>query len=110
MRDTIADMITNRDWIVLRAEFEAGALRSERIRQSFVEMHRLQMHDGGELLRDFLKSSDILSRLKPDDFIMIMQNLAHGLAVTQKILGAELSQKSIRSLIQSLFDHLMSSE
>jgi hypothetical protein len=24
MRDTIADMVTNRDWIVLRAEFEAG--------------------------------------------------------------------------------------
>ena len=110
MRDTIADTYTNRDWIVLRAEFEAGALRSERIRQSFVEMHRLQMHDGGELLRDLLKSSDIMSRLKLDDFIMVMQNLAHGLAVTQKILGAELSQKSIRSLIQSLFDHLMSSE
>ena len=110
MRDTIADTYTNRDWIVLRAEFEAGALRSERIRQSFVEMHRLQMHDGGELLRDLLKSSDIISRLKPDDFIMVMQNLAHGLAVTQKILGAELSQKSIRSLIESLFDHLMSSE
>jgi AcrR family transcriptional regulator len=110
MRDTIADTYTNRDWIVLRAEFEAGALRSERIRQSFAEMHRLQMHDGGELLRDLLRSSDIISKLKPDDFIMVMQNLAHGLAVTQKILGAELSQKSTRSLIQSLFDHLMSSE
>jgi AcrR family transcriptional regulator len=110
MRDTIADMYTNRDWIVLRAEFEAGALRSERIRQSFVEMHRLQMHDGGELLRDLLKSPDIISRLKPDDFIMVMQNLAHGLAVTQKILGAELSQKTTRRLVQSLFDHLMSPE
>jgi len=110
MRDTIADMVTNRDWIVLRAEFEAGALRSERIRQSFVEMHRQQIHDGGELVKDLLKSSEVISRLKPDDFIMVMHNLAHGLAVTQKILGAELSQKSTRSLIQSLFDHLMSSE
>ena len=109
MRDTIADTYTNRDWIVLRAEFEAGALRSERIRQSFVEMHRLQIHDGGELVKDLLKSSEIISKLKPDDFIMVMHNLAHGLAVTQKILGAELSQKSTRSLIQSLFDHLMSS-
>jgi AcrR family transcriptional regulator len=110
MRDTIADMLTNRDWIVLRAEFEAGALRSERIRQSFVEIHRQQIHDGGELVRDLLKSSEVTSRLKPDDFIMVMNNLAHGLAVTQKILGAELSPKSTRSLIQSLFDHLMSSE
>jgi len=110
MRDTIADMLTNRDWIVLRAEFEAGALRSEHIRQSFVEMHRQQIHDGGELVKDLLKSSEVISRLKPDDFIMVMHNLAHGLAVTQKILGAELSQKGTRSLIQSLFDHLMSSE
>jgi AcrR family transcriptional regulator len=110
MRNTIADMLTNRDWIVLRAEFEAGALRSERIRQSFVEIHRQQIHDGGELVRDLLKSPEVTSRLKPDDFIMVMNNLAHGLAVTQKILGAELSQKSTRSLIQSLFDHLMSSE
>jgi TetR/AcrR family transcriptional regulator, transcriptional repressor of aconitase len=110
MRDTIADMLTNRDWIVLRAEFEAGALRSERIRQSFIEMHRQQIHDGGELVRDLLKSSEVTSRLRPDDFIMVMNNLAHGLAVTQKILGAELSPKSTRSLIQSLFDHLMSSE
>jgi AcrR family transcriptional regulator len=110
MRDTIADTYTNRDWIVLRAEFEAGALRSERIRQSFVEMHRQQIHDGEELVKDLLKSSEVISRLKPDDFIMVMLNLAHGLAVTQKILGAELSQKSTRSLIQSLFDHLMSSE
>jgi AcrR family transcriptional regulator len=110
MRDTIADTLTNRDCIVLRAEFEAGALRSERIRQSFVEMHRLQIHDGVELVKDLLKSSEVISKLKPDDFIMVIQNLAHGLAVTQKILGAELSQKSTRSLIQSLFDHLMSSE
>jgi TetR/AcrR family transcriptional regulator, transcriptional repressor of aconitase len=110
MRDTIADMLTNRDWIMLRAEFEAGALRSERIRQSFVEIHRQQIQDGGELVRDLLKSSEVTSRLKPDDFIMVMNNLAHGLAVTQKILGAELSPKSTRSLIQSLFDHLMSSE
>ena len=110
MRDTIADMLTNRDWIVLRAEFEAGALRSERIRQSFVEMHRQQIHDGGELVRDLLKSSEVTSSLKPDDFIMVMNNLAHGLAVTQKILGAELSQKRTRSLIQELFDHLMSPE
>jgi AcrR family transcriptional regulator len=110
MRDTIADLLTNRDWIVLRAEFEAGALRSERIRQSFVEIHRQQIHDGGELVRDLLKSSEVTSRLRPDDFIMVVNNLAHGLAVTQKILGAELSQKRTRSLIQALFDHLMSSE
>ena len=110
MRDTIADLLTDRDWIVLRAEFEAGALRSERIRQSFVEVHRQQIRDGGDLVRDLLRSSEVTSSLKPDDFITVIINLAHGLAVTQRILGAEIAQKSTRTLIQSLFDHLISSE
>ena len=109
MRDAIANLLTDHDWIVLRAEFEAGALRSERIRQSFVEVHRQQLRDGGDLVRDLLRSSEVTSSLKPDDFITVIINLAHGLAVTQRILGAQLSQKSTRSLIQSLFDHLISS-
>src|SRR3984957_1991667 len=109
MRDTIADLMTDNDWIVLRAEFEVGALRSERIRKSFLEVHRQQMRDGGNLIRELLRSPHIASKLKPDDFITIIINLAHGLALTQRILGAELSQKSTQSLIQSLIDHLISS-
>ena len=109
LRDGIADLMTDHDWIVLRAEFEIGALRSESIRKRFVEAHRQQLHDGGELVRDLLRSPDVTSRLTPDDFITVIINLAHGLAVTQRILGAELSQKSTRSLIQALFDRLISS-
>jgi AcrR family transcriptional regulator len=109
MRDAIADLMTDHDWIVLRAEFEAGALRSERLRQSFVEAHRQQIRDGGDLVRDLLRSPEVTSSLKPDDFITVIINLAHGLAVTQRILGAELSPKNTRTLIQSLFDHLISS-
>jgi len=109
MRDAIAELMTDHDWIVLRAEFEVGALRSEHIRKSFVEAHRQQLCDGGDLIRDLLRSPEVTSRLKPDDFITVIINLAHGLAVTQRILGAELSQKSTRSLIQSLFDRLISS-
>jgi hypothetical protein len=102
--------MTDHDWIVLRAEFEVGALRSERIRKSFVEVHLNKIRDGSELVRNLLRSPEVTSRLRPDDFITVIINLAHGLAVTQRILGAELSQKSTRSLIQSLFDQLLSSE
>ena len=109
LRDAIADLMTDHDWIVLRAEFEVGALRSESIRKSFVEVHRQQLHDGSELVRDLLRSPDVTSSLTPDDFITVIINLAHGLAVTQRILGSELSQKSTRTLIQSLFDRLISS-
>jgi len=107
-RDALADLVTDHDWIVLRAEFEVGALRSEPIRKSFIEANRQQRRDGGELFRDLLRSPDLASRLTPDEFMAVMINLAHGLAVTQRILGAELSQKSTRNLIQSLFDGLIS--
>jgi TetR/AcrR family transcriptional regulator, transcriptional repressor of aconitase len=109
MREAIADLVTDPDWIVLRAEFEAGALRNERIRQTFVEVHRKQVRDGGTLIRNLAQSSDIHLGLKPNEFIMIILNLTHGLAVTQKILGAELSPKGTRHLIHSLFDHLIRS-
>jgi AcrR family transcriptional regulator len=108
-RDAIADLMTDHDWIVLRAEFEVAALRSERICKSFVEVHRQQLRDGEDLIRDLLQSPDITSKLTPNDFIMVIINLAYGLAVTQRILGAELSPKSTRRLIQSLFDRLISS-
>ena len=109
MRDAIADVVTDPDWIVLRAEFEAGALRNERIRQTFVEVHRQQVRDAGNLIRNLARSSEIHMSIKPNEFMMIILNLTHGLAVTQKILGAELSPKGTRHLIYSLFDHLISS-
>src|ERR1700683_2227075 len=54
-RDAIANLMTDHDWIVLRAEFEVGALRSESIRQSFVEVHRQELRDGRELGRALLR-------------------------------------------------------
>jgi AcrR family transcriptional regulator len=109
MREAIADLVTDPDWIVLRAEFEAGALRNEGIRQTFVEVHRKQVRDGGNLIRSLTRSSEIHMGIRQNEFIMIILNLTHGLAVTQKILGTELSPKGTRHLIHSLFDHLISS-
>ena len=109
MRDAIADLVTDPDWIVLRAEFESGALRNQRMRQAFVEVHRQQVRDGGNLIRCLARSSEIRLEVKPNEFIMVIFNLTHGLAVTHKILGTELSPKGTRHLIHSLFDHLMSS-
>jgi TetR/AcrR family transcriptional regulator, transcriptional repressor of aconitase len=109
MRDAIADLVTDPDWIVLRAEFEARAIRNERMRQTFVEVHRQQIRDGGNLIRNLARSSEIRLEVKPNELIMIILNLTHGLAVTQKILGAELPPKGTRHLIHSLFVHLISS-
>jgi AcrR family transcriptional regulator len=107
MRDAIADMVTDRDWVILRAEYEAGALVSERLRRGFAAMHREQVRHGCDRIRDLQNESGVELSLKPDDFIMVMLNLSHGLAVTQRILGSELSQKDTRRLIQNLFDRLI---
>lgn len=108
MKDTFTDIITDRDWIVLHSEFETEALRNERIRESYVQMHCQIMRDGRALVRDLIRSSEITLHLKPDDFIMAMLAFSHGLAVNQNILGIKLPEKSTRILIQSLFDHLIS--
>ena len=109
MRNAMADVVTDPDWIVLRAEFEAGALRNDRIRQTFVEIHRRQVRHAGNLIRNLARSSEIHLGIKPNEFMMIILNLSHGLVITQKILGAELSPKGTRHLIHSLFDHLIRS-
>jgi AcrR family transcriptional regulator len=108
MRDIFADWVTDRDWIVLYAEFEVEALRNERIRKSFVELHRQTVRDGEDLLRELLNTSEIVLGMKPNEAITAMLSFSHGLAVKQRILGTELSQKSTRTLIQSFFDHLIS--
>jgi AcrR family transcriptional regulator len=108
LRDTFADVVTDRDWIVLHTEFQTEALRSERIRESFLKFHRQTIRDGEELIRELLKASDVTLSLKPGEFIMAMLSFSLGLAVNQKILGTELSQRSTRALIQSLFDDLIS--
>jgi mannose-6-phosphate isomerase class I len=108
MRDTFADWVTVRDWIVLYAEFEAEALRNECIRKNFVELHRQTVRDGEEFLRELLKTCEIILSMKPNEFIAAMLSFPHGLAVKQKILGTELSQKSTRTLIFDFFDRLIS--
>jgi AcrR family transcriptional regulator len=108
LRDTFADVVMDRDWIVLHTEFEAEALRNERIRESFLKLHRQTIRDGESLINELLKSSEVALNMKPADFIMAMLSFSLGLAVNQKILGTELSQKSTRALIQSLFDDLIS--
>ena len=85
MRDAITEPMTDHGWVVLRAEFEVGARRSEHIRQSFVEIPRQQLRDGGDLIRELVKAPEVFSKLKPDDFITVIINLAHGSALTQRI-------------------------
>lgn len=108
LRDACADVVTDPDWIVLHAEFLAEALRSERIREGFLKFYRETIRNGEQLIKEIQKSSEVSSRLKPNELIMALLSFSLGMAVNQKLLGAELSQRSTRALVQSLLDDLIS--
>ena len=61
-----------------------------------------------EISSESSRSSEIHMSIKAKEFMMIILNLAHGFAVTQKNRGAELLPNRTRRLIYALFDHLIS--
>jgi AcrR family transcriptional regulator len=109
-RETFADRVTDPEWIILEAEFEAGALRSEKIRQTYIVLYRSMLKDGRQLLKKLAQQPGIQFILPPNEFLMAMLSFAHGMAVSQRLLGSELSVKGTRKLICSIFDRLLTTK
>ncbi len=110
LRETYTKSIMDRDWIVLRAEFEAGALRSERMRQSFVTAYREEVQAALDSAKELEKVPGVNFQMSPNDLVIALITFSHGMAVKQKILGTELPRKTTRSLIESFFDLMVSSK
>jgi hypothetical protein len=110
MRNAFADKITDSEWILLQAEFEAGALRNEKILSVYVELHQQMLRDGMEIFRRLAKVSGIRFKLKPADLLMTMISFSQGLAVNQRLLGSDLADNSARKLVWTVFDHFISTE
>ncbi|MDE1154692.1 MAG: TetR/AcrR family transcriptional regulator [Acidobacteriaceae bacterium] len=109
IRGAFADKLTNPDWIVLQAEFQAGALRSQRIRECYLEQYRLFMKDGCNALNVLGKIPEIRFALPPEELFLTLFTFAHGLAVNLRLLGTERpSQKQLRKLLFSVHDKLVS--
>lgn len=107
LRNALETRFTDPEWIVLHAEFEAGALRSEKLRQMYTGLYRTMLKDGRELLRKTLHIPGIQLTLKPNEFLIAILSLAHGMAISQRLLGEDLSQKSARKAIGAVFDRLL---
>jgi AcrR family transcriptional regulator len=107
VRSAFADRITDPEWIVLQAEFEAGALRSEKIRQAYMDVHRNLLRQGRDTLNTLARIPGVHLSMKPNDLLLTMLSLAQGLAVNQRLLGTELRTRSVRQLIHSVFDQLV---
>jgi AcrR family transcriptional regulator len=110
LRENSMNLLTDRDWIVLRVEFEAAALVSERMRRSFVELDRRDVAGATQTVEQLLKSPDIKMKLPPHETVMAILTFSHGLAVKQRILGADLPPATSRALIGAFFDLLISVE
>lgn len=110
MRNAFAEKITESEWILLQAEFEAGALRNEKILSVYVELHQQMLRDGMVIFRRLAKVSGIRFKLKPADLLTTMISFSQGLAVNQRLLGSELADNSARKLVWTVFDHFISTE
>ena len=110
LRETYTNLIMDRDWIVLRAEFEAGALRSERMRQSFVEAYKKEVQDATASAIDLIQLPGVTFHMSAHDVVVALITFSYGMAVKQKILGTSLPQKTTRTLIESFFDLLVTAK
>ena len=53
MREAVGDLVTRPAWVVLEAEFQANALRNEKIREAFLAQQELRRREGGVLMGQF---------------------------------------------------------
>lgn len=110
MREAFVQRVTNTEWLFLQTEFEAGSLRSEKMRSLYVDLHRRMLREGQELIRKLAKAPNVRLSLKPIELVLMMISLSQGLAVNQRLLGGDLPENGIRKLTGAVFDRFISIE
>jgi len=110
LRENSMNLLTDRDWIVLRAEFEAAALVSERMRRSFAQLYRRELAQATQTVEELANAPGVKINMPPKDLVLAILSFAHGLAVKQRILGADLPPEPTRALIGSFLDLLITAE
>lgn len=107
IRDAIVDRVTNSEWIFLHAEFEAGAIHSQKMKDVYVQFHSRILGQGKDVLDRLAKATHIQMSLPPRDFVQTMISLTQGLAINQRLLVGGLSKTSTRKLVRTVFDQLI---
>jgi AcrR family transcriptional regulator len=110
LRENSMNLLTDRDWIVLRAEFEAAALVSEHMRRSFAELYQRELAQATQTVEELANAPGIRINMPPKDLVFAILSFSHGLAVKQRLLGADLPPGPTRALIGSFLDLLITAE
>jgi TetR/AcrR family transcriptional regulator, transcriptional repressor of aconitase len=107
-REALTDIVTNPEWIVLYSEFEAEALRCKKIRNCFLKLRQHTIRNGSHFLGELAHCSEVKLKMKPDEFLLTILSFSLGIAIHQKLMGSDDFRKSVRRMIRSLFDELLS--
>lgn len=108
MREAFLERVTDTEWLTLHSEFEAAALRSEKVRTVFVELHREMLREGQQLLAKLIQEAHITITLSAPDLVLAMTTLSQGLAVNQRLLGRAMPGQTTRKLLGTIFDQFIS--
>jgi AcrR family transcriptional regulator len=110
LREAIVNRVTDPEWIMLQADFEAGALRSQKMQEAYLLLYREMLREGREIVRQLAKSPHIKLSLKANEFLLAMLAFSQGLTVNQRLLGAELPSSSAKKVIYAIFNTLVTSD
>ena len=109
MREAFGDVVTNGEWVLLEAEFQANALRSSAIRRAFVLHLNERVSQGAKLLRQFGEQVGLVLRSSPEEIALVLGSLAEGLGVRQTI-SDENDREAARALAMRWFDRIVLAE
>jgi len=109
MREAIGDLVTNPAWVVLEAEYQANALRNERIRSAFLAQQELRRSEGAILMGQFASRLGLKLSASPEEVVAVLMSLVEGLAVRQAISGRKEPERAKR-LAMLCFDRLVAVE
>jgi AcrR family transcriptional regulator len=109
LRAAFVQSVMDKDWGLLRTEFELGALRSETLRKRFVEIHRRDLRNSIVVAQKATRRADIQTKIPMDEFVLAAQSFMMGLSLKQRLLSRNLSLKKVQSIAEAFFDSFMTS-
>jgi TetR/AcrR family transcriptional regulator, transcriptional repressor of aconitase len=105
-REAVADRVTQPDWVILQAEFQANALRNVKIRKRFLEVQRHRAEAGAAIIRESAEVLGLTLSASPEDIVALLGSLSEGLAVRQT-LARPRNDTHARRLALLCFDRLV---
>ncbi|RXH54746.1 Transcriptional regulator, TetR family [Granulicella sibirica] len=107
LRTTYIDMLVNPEWVILWAEFQSEAVRNKEMQSRYRQFYHAMVQDSVNRLTEHIENGSLLCKMSPSNFVLAMSSFAHGLALRQRVVGSQPSERTTRKLIGEVFDTLI---